>query len=109
MMPTCASAGQSCSEEDALGLARLLLHAIADLEQLLRGCAAIRRRGDDARGHLVLQAGDSNLEELVRVLAENRQELGSFEQRDVVALRQREYPSIEVEPRQLTVQQPGVD
>ena len=83
-MPTSASAGTSCVEEDALGAGRRARStAVADLEQLLGRRAPVGRGGGDAGRHLVLQAGHPDLEELVEVLAEDGEELGPLEQRHV--------------------------
>ena len=54
---------------------------------------------------LVLQAGDADLEELVEVLAEDGAELGPLEQRHAVVGRRRQDAGVEVEPRQLPVEE----
>ena len=85
----------------------LVLDGVADLEELLRRRAAVGRGRGDAGRHLVLQAGDADLEELVEVLAEDGEELGPLEQRHVLALGQRQHAVVEVEPGELTVEEPG--
>ena len=107
MMPTPASAGRELLEEGALDSCRELFDCVADLEQLLRRGTTVGCRSRDAGGHLVLQAGDADLEELVEVLAEDREELGPLEQRYVLAFRHRQHTLVEVEPRKLAVEEPG--
>ena len=70
------------------------------------GRAAVGRGGAEPGGHLVLQAGHPDLEELVEVLAEDGQELGPLEQRHRRVLGQGQDPGVEVEPRQLAVEEP---
>ena len=82
-MPVSASPGTIGVEED---LARPGPTARStrspDLAELLRRrCGRRAVRLLDAGGHLVLQAGDADLEELVEVLAEDGQELDPLEQR----------------------------
>ena len=67
------------------------------------GAAAVGGGLAEAGGHLVLQAGDPDLEELVEVLAEDGQELGPLEQGLAAIGGQRQHPGVEVEPGQLTV------
>ena len=74
------------------------------LEELLGRRATVEGGGADPGHDLLLQPGDAHLEELVEVLAEDRQELGPLEERDRVVGRQREDPRVEVEPGELTVQ-----
>ena len=50
---------------------------------------------------------DAHLEELVEVAAEDREELGPFEQRQRGILGEREHAGVEVEHRQLAVEVPG--
>ena len=55
---------------------------------------------------LLHEARDPHLEELVEVLAEDGEELGPLEQRQVRVLGQGEHAVVEVEPRELAVQEP---
>ena len=83
------------------------LHALAHLDQLLAGGAPVRRGGAEPGGHLLLEAGHADLEELVEVLAEDGQELGPLEQRHRVVGGQGEHPLVEVEPGELAVEVAG--
>jgi hypothetical protein len=53
--------------------------------------------------HLLLQAGDTDLEELIDVLAQDRQEAHPLEQRERFVLRHGQHPLVEVELGQLSV------
>ena len=65
------------------GLARhQLLDAGADRAELLDLVEAVGRRRAHADRELFFEPGDADLEELVDVAAEDREELGPFEQRD---------------------------
>ena len=55
---------------------------LGDLGELLRRGAPVRGRLLDAGGDLILQRGDTHLEELVEVGRRDRTELGPLEQRD---------------------------
>ena len=105
-MPASASAGATCSRNAGLHAGQQHVEPVADLDQLLGRGAPVGAGAADAGGHLVLQAGDPHLEELVEVLAEDRQELGPLEQRDAVVLGQRQDALVEVEPGQLAVAVP---
>ena len=77
------------------GLARRRARStrLADRAELLGRVE--RRRATcarDAGRDLLLQAGDPDLEELVEVLAEDGEELGPLEQRQVRVLGQGEHP-----------------
>ena len=93
-------------EEEALLAQHQALDPVAHLEQLLARGAAVGRGGADPGRHLLLQAGDADLEELVEVLAEDGQELGPLEQRHLLVLGEREHPLVEVEPGELAVEVP---
>jgi hypothetical protein len=58
----------------------------------------------DPRAALLPQAGDADLEELIEVLAEDRQELDALGQRLLGVLGQRQDALVEVEPGQLAVE-----
>src|SRR5216683_6032182 len=53
--------------------------------------------------HLLLQAGDTDLEELVDVLAQDRQEAHPLEERKRLVLRHGQHPLVEVELGDLAV------
>ena len=108
--PTPVSSGTRWSKNDRYGLR---VRARGRRSRIWSSCSAGVRpsaRGlDDAGGDLVLQAGHPHLEELVEVLAEDGEELRPLEQRHVGVLGQRQHPGVEVEPGQLTVQEPVGD
>ncbi len=58
--------------------------------------------------HLVLEGGHAHLEELVEVRREDGAELGPLEQRHGGVVGQGEHPRVEVEPGELTVEDPPV-
>ena len=74
--------------------------------QLLTGGHAVGRGLGEGRVDLLLQAGDADLEELVDVLAQDRQEAHPLEQRQGFVLRHGEHAFVKVELRQLSVQVP---
>ncbi len=83
-----------------------MVDLVADLEQLLGGRCA--RRAAGAAGWPPGQlARRPDLEELIEVVAEDGQELRPFEQRHVVVRGQGQHAGVEVEPGQLTVEEPG--
>ena len=78
----------------------------ADRGELLAGRQPAGRGAGDAGGHLVLQRRDADLEELVEVGRADRDELQPFEQRDPGLVGQGKHAAVEVEPAQLSVEQP---
>ena len=68
------------------------------------GRTTIGAQGAHAGGDLVLESRHPDLEELIEVLAEDRQELDPFEQRRAVVLGQCQHPAVEVQPGHLAVQ-----
>ncbi len=72
--------------------------------ELLLGRAAVGRTGDAAGLDLLAQAGDADLEELVEVAREDRQELDPLEQRIALVARLVQDPGVELEPGQLAVE-----
>ena len=78
-----------------------------DRLKLLARTHAVRRRRRHARLDLFLEAGDADLEELVEVLRVDRDELHPFEQRARRVLGERQHAVVEVQPRQLPVDEPG--
>ena len=93
--------------ERAIHASGEFLHPQADVVELFPRRHPVRRRRADAGGPLLLQAGDADLEELVEILAGDRQELRTLEQGGRRVLGQREHPCFEVEPRELAVDEPG--
>jgi len=90
----------------------------ANRGSLVSGSRAItaRFRAEPVRGGrreagrgLLLEAGDADLEELVEVVAEDRDELDPLEQRLGLVGREGEYPFVVIEPRQLAVEIDGLD
>ena len=75
-----------------------------DRLELLRGGHPVDAATGDTCGDTLLQPGDTHLEELVEVLAEDRQELDPLEQRRRRILGKREHPRVEVQPGELTVE-----
>ena len=88
---------------------RLALHEVvrlrADGAQLGRGVETVGRRAAHPGEELLLEPGHAHLVELVEVLAEDREELGAFEERPVLVLGQGQHPRVELEPRQLSVEE----
>ena len=86
-------------------------HSSSTRARIARSCSTWSRPSGDggaqARRELLLEPGDPHLEELVEVLAEDREELGPLEQRERGVLGEREHPRVEVEPRELAVQVAG--
>lgn len=103
--------GDELVEEHRLGTSTLQLQALADLAQLGAGRAPVGGAVAEAGGHLILQAGDAHLEELIEVLREDRHELEPFEQWHRRVGREGEHAGVEVQPGQFPVQEAvrGVD
>ncbi len=99
-------AGHDLAEEHLLEAGRQLGDPVADREQLLGRRATVGGGAGEPRRDLVLEAGDADLEELVEVLAEDGAELGPLEQRHRRVGRERQDPLVEVEPRELAVEEP---
>ena len=76
----------------------------ASRRELLLGRPAVGRTGDAAGLELLTQAGDADLEELVEVAREDRQELDPLEQRIPRVARLVEHPGVELQPRELAVE-----
>ena len=82
-----------------------LVDPAADGAELVDEVEAVGGGGAEAGGELLHEARHPHLEELVEVLAEDGEELGPLEQRQAVVLGQRQDPGVEVEPRQLAVEE----
>ena len=78
-------------------------HALADRIELLARRHPARARDPDARADLLLEAGDADLEELVEVAVEDREELHALHQRVFRVLRKGEHARVELEPGELAV------
>ena len=85
--------------------ARQLEHALTHLGERLPRRAPVGRADVDARDHLVEQAGHANHEELVEVRREDRAELDALEQRLAGVGGEVEDALVQVQPRQLPVQE----
>ena len=105
-MPASSSAGATSLLNDAGVAGDELVGVRPDRAELLAGVEAVGRAGADAGVELLLEARDADLEVLVEVLGEDGEELGPLEQRLLRVLREREHPRVEVEPRELSVQEP---
>src|SRR5260370_22442931 len=77
----------------------------ADGLQLLQRRHAVRRRHRDGRQHLLLEAGDADLEEVVQVLAEDGEEPHPLEQGRIGVLGHGQDALVEVQPGQLPIQE----
>ncbi len=77
---------------------------LADLREGLE-CAADCRRHGYARGDLSHQAGDSDHEELVQIRGVDPAELDSLEQREIRVLGELEHARVEVQPRDLSIEE----
>ena len=75
-----------------------------DRLELLRSGHPVDAAPADTGRDTLLQPCDAHLEELVQVVAEDRKELHPLQQRGRRILGQSQHPSVEVEPRQLTVE-----
>ena len=79
---------------------------LVDGTELLTGRHAVGRCLWEGGMDLLFQTGDADLEELVDVLAKDRQEAHSLEQGQRLVLRQSEHPFVEVELGELPVEVP---
>jgi hypothetical protein len=80
-----------------------------DGAELLAGGHAIGRRLGNRHQELLLQAGDSDLEELIEVLTQNGEEAHAPQQWEASILGHGKYPMIEVELGKLAVQVPALE
>ena len=86
-----------------------LLCASSDRVELLARAHPVRRRAPDAGRELFPQARHSNLEELVEVSPDDRQESSPLERRPGLVLGAGEDARVVVERGQLAVQEPRLD
>ena len=92
-------------EEDRRVVGDELQDALARRRQLLVGGPAVARPMRHAPGlHLLAQAGDADLEELVEVAGEDRQEPDPLQQRVARVAGLVEDPGVELEPGELAVE-----
>jgi hypothetical protein len=95
-------AGANLAEEPAV-LGDQVLDAVADGRELLAGGPAVGGELRAGRGDLLHEPGDADLEELVEVGSEDRQELRPLQERVALVARLVEDAGVEVEPRELAV------
>lgn len=88
-----------------LGL-QLVDHA-AELFERLGRAAAVRRGGLDAAENEPLEQPHALHEELVEVAGEDRQELDALEQRERLVVGLGEHAPVELQPREIAVEEPG--
>ena len=107
LIPCSASAGGR--RRGTGGVAAILAGGRArDPLEHLGGEQAVGAARVDPRLDLVVDAGDADHEELVEVGDEDRQELHALDQRQRLVLGELEHAVVEVEPRELAVdEQPG--
>ncbi len=89
--------------EDAVLARHLLVHQLADAGQRLVRQQAIGTRLFAGEGDLLLQAGGTDLEELVEVAGEDQQEFQALEQRVGLVERLLQDTDVELQLRQLPV------
>ena len=70
----------------------------------MAGCQAVGGCLGDVGGLLFDETGDPNLEELIEIARDDRDELDSFQQRAGFGFCQTEHPFLEIEERQLSVE-----
>jgi hypothetical protein len=83
---------------EALSSTALALQALANLTQLGSRRAPISSAVAESGSYLILEASHPDLEELIKVLREDRHELETFEQRDRRIRGQRQNAGVEVDP-----------
>ena len=96
-----ARRAQSCACRAVSSSTRSRISASASLRR-----AAVGRAHVQPAAAWPMQAGDAHHEELVEVRREDRAELHALEQRDVRVGGELEHARVEVEPRELAVEQP---
>ena len=104
--PGAAQEGLDPVGEDPVLAGHELGDPLSDGGQLLARAEAVRRAGAQPCGHLVLEPGHPDLEELVQPLGEDGEEFDPLQQRLAVVVGQVEEPVGELEPRQLAVGEP---
>ena len=100
-----AQRGQQQLVQAAARLLQQVADAALDRVELLPCGEPVGRRLLHARRHLPAQAGNAHHVELVEVRAEDREELQPFEQRVTLVERLRQHARVELEPRELAVQE----
>ena len=98
--------GQQVTDDEGTGTLLQRVDLLADRRELLRGAHAVGGHRRDAGVDLLLEARDPDLEELVEVLTEDRDELDALEQWTGRILGEREHPRIELQPGELAVDEP---
>ena len=102
-MPLGREVGAQLAEDRAL-LGHQLEHALADRVELLGGGPAVGGDGLRAAQLLAPQPGHADLEELVEVVDEEEQGADPIEEPVALVTRLVEDPSVELEPRELAVE-----
>ncbi len=95
--------GQQLLVEAAAVLPHQVADDLRDRVELRLGSHAVGRALDDAGGHLPLEPGDPDLEELVEIAAEDAEELEPLEQRRAGVERLVQHPAVELQPGELPV------
>src|SRR6185295_11636609 len=104
--PLLVECGAQISVPDAGLLRGQLADAITDLGERHRRRSPVRGADAEAGRRLTHEAGHSHHEELVEVRGEDRRELEALEKREVGICGKLKHPRVELEPRELAVQQP---
>ena len=104
-MPSAASAARSSRFQSRDCCRGQLEDALADPGERLLRRQAVRGADGEPRLGLTEEAGDTDLEELVQVRGEDRAELDALEERDVLVRCELENACVEVEERELAVEQ----
>ncbi len=86
-----------------------LAHRVRDPFEHLGRRQAVGPAGVDPGVDLVVDAGDADHEELVQVGDEDREELQALDQRQRLVLGELQDAVVEVEPRQLAIDEQGAD
>ena len=106
-MPASARAGHDIAVEQADLPVDQALDPRADDPELFEGRHAVRRRDRHRGQDLFLEPGHPNLEEIVEVLAEDRQEPDPLENGQLGVLRHGQDALVEIEPGELPVEVAG--
>ena len=106
------AAGRQSRADVSLEDLRLAFHqghdTVANGIELLSRGHSVGRAAADAGDQLPAEAGDTNLEELVEIATEDREEPGALEDGTAFVLGHREDALVEVEPRELAIEKAGL-
>ncbi|MNO27009.1 hypothetical protein D3C76_168750 [compost metagenome] len=89
--------------EDRVLTVNVTVNQLADPRQRLMRLQAVSTGLFTGEGNLLLQAGDANFKEFVKVAGENQQELQAFQQRIGLVQRLFQHADVELQLRKLTV------